>query len=324
MGKWSELTLDALQKLEHEVVLYYHNKKDFKARLTSRANSLFAKINLRFNCCPSFAELSRKRLLAAMSGHKWDILFSIQGKIDEATINTIRQRNPGIRIIYWWGDILTARGEEKIREIGRFVDLLPVSYKGIFDRFSGLGFENIHYLPFGVSSLHNVPEISPADNKKYAADVSFVGTCYPERSELIHYLNTKLAQPVTVWGRSWRQSKTVRSQGSLSMEETLKVYACSKISLNIHHHRTDNGFNMKFYEIPAANGFEICDWQPEIECQAAGKHMASYKDPDDLLEKIRFFLANESEREKRRNETREAVLKNDRYEDRFQKMFDRL
>ena len=82
------------------------------------------------------------------------------------------------------------------------------------------------------------------------------------------------------------------------MIETLKVHHLAKISLNIHHHLTDNGFNMKFYEIPAVGGFQICEWQEELECCNLADKVVTYKDHGEISSLIQYYLSHEDERKK--------------------------
>lgn len=324
MGRWTEISADALEHLGHHCAVHYHNRKTFRAKLNSRINTVMSKLGAGAPC-PAWSELSNKNLLQAMSGERRDVVLSIQGRIDADTVAVIRKNNPGVKIVYWLGDILQAAGERRVLEVYDWVDLVAVSYRGVYQRLADRGLRNIYYLPFGISQRFHTPEpISPDDRRRFSADVSFVGTYYPERCELIQYLNEHLGFRVRVWGRGWRHCKGIWGRGRLDVAETLKVYACSKVSLNIHHHCTEDGFNMKFYEIPAAGGFEICDWQPELGRLAAAAEMASYQKPDELLEKIRYFLAHDDERLARADRIHQAMVDSEHYERRFAGLLDCL
>ena len=163
--------------------------------------------------------------------------------------------------------------------------------------------------------------ISTRDRKRFSAEVAFVGSCYPERCELIRYLNTQLDTPVRVWGRGWRHCKGVRSHGVLSLADSLKVHACSSISLNLHHADTDNGCNMKFYEIPAAGGFQICDWQPLLEETALGRQTVACRSLAEFAEKTHYYLAHEQKRRQIVSATSQTVFIKEDYPSKLAELF---
>jgi len=98
------------------------------------------------------------------------------------------------------------------------------------------------------------------------------------------------------------------------MTDTLRVHRNALISLNIHHRRTNDGFNMKFFEIPAAGGFQLCDWQPEIDRLRLGEMVATFRDGDDLVDKVRFYFAREEVRREMSRRFQAAVFERFRYD----------
>lgn len=311
-GMWAEIVVNELSKNGYDIDIIYHNKKHAKARIISKINKLFPVTRNHINWEDSQHEYIEKVLLSG----DYDVYFSIQGKADSASLARIKKR--GIKTLYWLGDVFvesTRRRLDLLREasLSGSLDVLLVSYRGTADYLADNGFLNYHYLPFGYSrEYHRLEPVSQLERKKFSAGVSFVGTCYPERVEIIRYLNQHLDEPVKVWGRSWSGSG-IKSGGRLSLQQSLKVYACSDICLNIHHHLTDNGFNMKFYEIPAAGGFQICDWQEELQRSPLGM-TPSYRSKEELLEKIRFYQNNPAARSEIAHKTNSVVSEQCNYE----------
>lgn len=323
-GMWTELSEDVLQRLGFSVDVFYHNVKSPKARLVSKLNK-FAPFSKNFL---DWENLQRKNIIEKIGLHHYDCLFSIQGKLDSDFIFSLKQKKPGIKIIYWLGDVLLERPKSQLQalkaaSVGGALDCLLVSYRGVYEKLVEDGFKNIVYFPFGVSKrFHSSGQISAEDRARFTSSVSFVGTCYRERAEIISYLNRNLEQPVQVWGRGWLGSG-IKSNGRLSLQESLKVYACSKISLNIHHHLTDNGFNMKFFEIPAAGGFQICDWQEELSRSSLSKTQ-SFTSKEELLSKIKHFLDRDGERITLEEELQKTALESTCYDDGFRKLLEKI
>lgn len=317
-GKWTEIIADCLQQAGHRVGISYHNRKRLRDRISLARQSWLPGHDRK----AAWARRHRQQLVENMSHATWDALLSIQGPLDEHTVALCRQRSPDLKIYYWWGDILTEQGKARIDTAAGFSERILLSGKGNFDSLFPRYREQLLYFPFAASErFHSVNNLSTAERKRFSARVAFVGTCYPERCALIRYLNEQLDSPVTVWGRGWHHCKGVRSRGALSLADSLKVHACSRISLNLHHAETNNGFNMKFYEIPAAGGFQVCDWQPLLETTELGKHTVACKSLPEFAEKIQYYLAQEPQRRQRAETNRELVLSTGNYATRLAALF---
>jgi hypothetical protein len=317
-GMWTEIIADSLRQAGHTVGVSYHNRKTLPDRLVLAGRTLLQGANRK----TAWIERHRKQLLGAMSHDHWDALLSIQGTVDQQTLAECRRHSPGLRVFFWWGDILTDQARTRISQAADFSEQLLVSGKGTFDLLSPVYPEQLRYFPFGVSRrFHSVDNLSARDRQRFSAEVSFVGTCYPARCELIRYLNTQLDTPVRVWGRGWRHCKGVRSHGALSLADSLKVHACSSISLNLHHADTDNGCNMKFYEIPAAGGFQICDWQPLLEKTALGRQTVACRSLAAFAEKTHYYLAHEQERKQLAKAASQTVFTTENYPSKLAKLF---
>jgi len=317
-GLWTEIIVDSLRQAGHTVGVSYHNRKTLQDRLVLAGKALLQGENRK----TAWIERHRRQLLEAMSHDRWDTLLSIQGTVDQQTVAQCRQHSPGLRVLYWWGDILTDQAQARISQAAEFSEQLLVSGKGTFDRLRPVHPEQLRYFPFGVSRhFHSVDNISARDRQRFAAEVSFAGTCYPERCELIRYLNTQLDTPVRVWGRGWRHCKGVRSHGALALADSLKVHACSSISLNLHHADTDNGRNMKFYEIPAAGGFQICDWQPLLEETDLGRQTVACRSLAEFAEKTHYYLAHEQERRQLARTASQTIFTTEDYPSKLAELF---
>jgi len=320
-GMWTEIIADCLQQAGHRTGISYHNRKNLRDRISLAGRSWLPGYNRK----SAWASRHRKQLIEAMSGQQWDILLSIQGTLDQASVAQCRRYSPGLKVFYWWGDILTEQAETRISAAAEFSERILISSKGNYDNLVSRYPQQLRYFPFAVAPrFHRVANITAADQKKFAAEVAFVGSCYPERCELIRYLNRHLDTPVKVWGRGWRHCKDVHSHGPLSLADSLKVHACSKISLNLHHANTSNGFNMKFYEIPAAGGFQICDWQALLEETALGKQTLAYRSFAEAAEKINYYLAHEQQRRQLIKAASETVFTTENYAARLAGLFNHL
>jgi spore maturation protein CgeB len=321
-GEWTAISVATLEQLGHEVAPHYHNRRTFIDRIALAAGKLARPAESRST---AWTRRYQPQLFQAMHGAGWDMLFSIQGRVQAETIHRLRRVSPGLRVVYWWGDIVTDQASRRIAEAKEFSDRILVSYRGAYEKLRAVHGDKVVYFPFGVSPrFHQVEELSRRDRQRYTAEVAFVGTCYPERYELLRYLNARLGNPIRVWGRGWRHCRGVRANGPLPLADALKVYACSGISLNLHHRDTDNGCNMKFFEIPAAGGFQICDWQAVMEETALGIQTVSCRSPAEFAEKISHYLACPQERQRIGERTAALAYTHETYQARFGRLMESL
>lgn len=80
-------------------------------------------------------------------------------------------------------------------------------------------------------------------------------------------------------------------------EEKCSIYRNSRINLCFTHRSIVSGIPRQVYEIMAAGGFVLMNFQPEIsENFIIGEHLDVFAGESELLEKIAYYLEHEEER----------------------------
>lgn len=320
MGQWTEIAVDALRRLGHHVGVFHHNRRNFVDHLRNRLRILPGASR----AMTPWHVIAAKRLREAMADTPhggWDALLSIQGRHDPDQLESLRREHPRMRILYWIGDPVPV-DEWPIVHHPELIDRFLIFSEGIIDQFRRRGIEHVTYFPFGISpALHTLPPMTTKDRTRFTCDVSFVGTYNPQRAELLRHLNQRLEQPVCIWGRGWRHARGLRGLGRLTMQQSLVVHACSRIALNFHAPRTDGGLNIRFYEIPAAGGFQITDYQSAISRSSVSDLVATFRTPDELVERVCHYLANEQDRRERAGAIQRTMMEHETAERRFREMF---
>lgn len=104
--------------------------------------------------------------------------------------------------------------------------------------------------------------------------------------------------------------------------EMPKVFKCSKINLNITTRTNQTGIPSRIFDIMAAGGFVISNYQSEIpEFFVPEEDIVLYDSIPDLLHKIDYYLSHEEEREAIAKNGHKKVKAYHTYDNRIMDMF---
>ena len=96
--------------------------------------------------------------------------------------------------------------------------------------------------------------------------------------------------------------------GQALFDEAAQKYAESKVCFNIS---MTNDLNMRTFEIMGTGSFLMTSWIPTIEeFFEDGKHLVLYRSLDELIDKTKYYLDHDTEREKIAQAGYEEVIKN--------------
>lgn len=102
-----------------------------------------------------------------------------------------------------------------------------------------------------------------------------------------------------------------------SWEERAEIYRNSRINLHFTHRSVSSGVPQEVFEIMAAGGFVLTNYQPEIpENFVVGEHLETFVNEKELLEKIAYYLEHEEERSQIARAGRQAVREYHSYRER--------
>lgn len=100
-----------------------------------------------------------------------------------------------------------------------------------------------------------------------------------------------------------------------------KVFHGSKINLNLTIRNIRTGIPLRVFDILASAGFLITNFQPELSLYfEEGKDLAWFNSPEELEEKVRFYLKREELREKIARRGFEKIKEQHTYQHRFDEM----
>lgn len=201
-------------------------------------------------------------------------------------------------------------------------------------KYRELGLPNAIYFPFGCNERIfrklDVP-------KKY--DVSFVGGWHPYREWLIERIR-KAGISVEVAGYRW-------PAGEIDQEGMVKLFNESRINLNLSNsaswdarylasspraliNRARSKKNIeqmkaRIFEVNGCGAFQLSYFVEGLaNCYDIDREIGVYADADDLVEKVRFYLAHSELRESIATAGHERTLSEHTFAGRFSKVFQRM
>ena len=210
------------------------------------------------------------------------------------------------------------------------------------------------YLALGANPIYSQEAANPLVYKPHDLPleygVTFVGQAYGDRPSYIRYLRNE-GIDVQVWGRGWPvlpvsarpgQGETppasaeaetvVYGGGVLPDDEMIRMYSRSRINLGFSScgetHRTDQRIlqvRLRDFEVPMSGGFYMVEYMEELEeFFEIGEEIVCYKDRADLVEKIKYYLGHDNEREEIRWAGHRRCLRDHTWQKRFEVAFKKM
>lgn len=200
---------------------------------------------------------------------------------------------------YWASD--THLGYEHRLAMAKKADWVFVAQKRAQEEFKRDGVESV-WLPHAVEPLA-YPHFSFA-SKTY--DVSFVG-----------HINSQ--NRIDALDRLFREFPNFY-YGQKRFEQAAEIFGRSKIVFNISM-RDD--INMRTFEGMATGSLMLTSWIPTIEeLFEDGKHLVLYRSEEEMVDKARYYITHDAEREKIAAAGYEHVMANHTFKNRVKAILD--
>ncbi len=201
-------------------------------------------------------------------------------------------------------------------------------------KYVSIGLKNAIHFPFGVNDrLYRKLDVP----KRH--DVSFVGGWHPYREWLIKRLR-KAGISVVVAGYRW-------PAGMVSHDDMVRLFNESRINLNmsnsaswdarylasspralinrVRSRKTVEQLKARHFEINGCGAFQLSYYVEGLEhYYEIGKEIGIYSDPDDLVEKVRMYLKDESSRDAVAQAGHRRTLGEHTFARRFEAVFKRI
>ena len=344
-GNWTEPTGCALEELGYQVHRIYYNAA--QVRNANSRRSIARVFNIPSISTPHwFRQLIwiwyglqlGDRLLREASVFRPDLILTLKAEyLLPNTLHVLKQKTEAPVVTWWVDDPVFFQNKYRWLIFPRSVPLYDHVF--IYDysylqTLRDLGATRVTFLPCAADPTVYHPEaLSNTEAKNLTSRISFIGSFYPERGELIESL---LDQPgLAVWGPGWEEFLKIKQPQiarkilrglSLLPREINRIYQASDIVLNSHHAQTKiAGLNTRAFEILASGAFQLMDYVPKMESLLSpGQEVAVYSSPAEAATAVRKYLHDTSARHKIAQAGYERVLSEHTYFHRMQTLLSSL
>ena len=152
---------------------------------------------------------------------------------------------------------------------------------------------------------HHPVSLRESDRHVFACDVGFICSYEDARGAALEFLAAN-GVSVRVWGNGWQAMPSPHPNLRLELASVVNTDAAPNYTKCISATRINLGFLRKLnrdmhsdrsVEIPACGGFMLAERTTDhLRLFEEGKEAAYFGSPDELLAKVRHYLANDDER----------------------------
>jgi spore maturation protein CgeB len=336
---WRANLRDSLAKLNHEIVEFQFDLERTFQHLdpADAAQAEFIRQNR-----PRLSDALLQQIQKAHSGRPIDLFFSY---FYDACVepDAIRQiSSMGIVTANWF-----CNGAHQFRLVS---EIAPVyNFSLVPEKFRLSDYRSIGANAIYCQEAAN-PDIYFPQAEPELYEAGFVGQAYGERPSLIEWLVSHGIE-ARVWGSGWEHFQKRRPSlwparwkqispaipsrligGVLSDQDVVRTFHRTKVNLGFAACWTEEGateritqIRLRDFEVPMSGAFYLTEYQDELrDFFEIDSEIVCYRNREELLDKVRFYLGHPDLRIKIRQAGRERCLREHTWEKRFQKAFQEM
>lgn len=257
---------------------------------------------------PLFVAEYNKMILYQAKHFCPDLLFVFKGTyLTKETLIEIKKLG-AIAINFYPDTGFVDHGPYLPTTIGHHDWVFTTKSAGVSDLKDNFNFNNSSFIPHAFDpEVHAPVDLSSKDLSLYECDISFLGNISIKKQRVLERLCDKLpGVNLGIWGsKSWGRvpglADFYRGPSVWGMEYAKAIQA-SKINLGLLFEGGSGApkgdqITARTFEIPAAGGFMLHERTEEaVQYFEDGKECVFYSNPDDLANKIRYYLDHPVER----------------------------
>jgi hypothetical protein len=273
---------------------------------------------------------NRELVMAAIRKRPGMILITANEPVRPATLIELKVALPETKIVNIFPDTLFNLRDHVIAGLPIY-DAFCAHTKAGIAQLERLGCRGALYVPLAADpGLHYPMPLTAEEQRTFGCDVVYVGNWRPEHEELFSHLE---GFDLAIWGSvRWNNAKPgsfVRSRWrgrALFAKDFAKAHLGAKVCLNPVDPLNFPGHNQRFFELPACRVFSLVTrTEDTTSILREGETVATFASPEELVQKVRHYLAHAEERDRIASAAYELVINGGHtYKDRARMILDRL
>lgn len=251
-----------------------------------------------------YTDLNRRLLEEARKFAPQVVLIVMGFHISPQTLQAIKRETGAVLINYATDDPFNERTSPRnVREAIPLYDVYACTKRATMDDVARAGCRNVQYIRFGYHpSVHFAEAPATAEERnRFAADVAFVGEGDGDRLPFFKTLMKAIPDlNLALYGGLWDLSPTLRRyhRGTVRGRDFRLALGSAKIAVNLVRVQNRDDHVMRSFEGPACGAFMLNERTEEhLALFAEGREAAYFESPEELVEKTRYYLNNDAERE---------------------------
>lgn len=311
-GSTSLQRMIALGELGHAVV-----GVSMTPRNRSRERWLPVRILYRLGYPPDLTRANRQ-ILNHIKGNSFDVIWVEKGlTISPRTLIAAKSSNPRCQLVFFSPDnMMYWRNQSRHYMVSLpLYDLHVTTKSHNVAKLKILGAKDVLFVNNAYDPHTHRPMSLTAEEKAFwGAEVGFVGEFERPRLEIMLGL-AKAEVPVTVRGPEWelyvgRHSKLVVRPGWVYGDDYARSICATKINLCFLRKIVGDLQTARSVEIPACGAFMLAERTDEhLALFQEGKEAEFFGSQDELLDKVKYYLIHDSQREQIAAAGRERCLR---------------
>lgn len=304
-----------LKEMGHDVVAFSHTWVSSPGRIEnpSLLYRIFWKLKI-----PLDTTRVNKKIHDAIRDSLFDIVWIEKGNtILPWTLRRIKKSLPNARLIsVSEDDMYATHGHSFWYRAGLcYYDLVFTTKTYNLAELKLFGAKEVKlFLDSYDEKIHKSMNLTEVERERFSCDVGAIGAFEEERAEsLLHLAGHGIK--VDVWGNSWSgmvnlHPNLVMKNEFLFGEDYSKAICATKINLNFLRKINRDEVTSRSIEIPACGGFMLGERTARhLEFFEEGKEAEFFDSNIEMLEKVKYYLEHNEEREKIARAGRERCIK---------------
>lgn len=273
------------------------------------------------------------RLIKMIEEKKFDIVWiDKELTIRPETLKTIKGLQAGCVIAGYSPDDMNNRANQSknfLRGLGLYDIYFTTKSYGVSE-LRDMGCRRVEFIANAYDPhTHRPVDVSDKDRDRFGGPVGFIGQWERERQDSILCLAQQGIR-VRIWGpawRKWEKHPNLRiEKRCLWADDYAKAICAFDINLCFLRKINRDLQTTRSIEIPACGGFMLAERTDEhLELFEEGKEAEFFGSDEELLDKVKYYLAHDEERERIACAGRERCLKSGySYHDRLQNAISKI